>query len=79
MAALQIARFESKENDNNKDAEEIVPVLRSDVAAKNFKIEDTIDIKPIDKGNYVLIPSDWIPRRTHCYFMFMYFRYTWTT
>ena len=57
MASLQIAKVESKDN-NQETKPEIKPLIRTDKAAQDFSIDNTIKIKPIDKGNYVLIPSN---------------------
>eukprot|EP01084_Bolivina_argentea_P005908 11163_1 len=57
MAAMQITKFETKENNENDNTkQEIKPILRKDI--KQFKIKDTINIELIDKGSYVEIPTN---------------------
>ncbi len=50
MASLQIAKFETIENNEQNDIKhEIKPILRKD--AKQFTIQDTNNIQLIDKGS----------------------------
>ena len=66
MAAMQIARYESKEDADDaleaekSDAQNLKPIVRKDV--RGFKLDDVSAVEVIDRGNYVEVPSSLDPK-----------------